>query len=605
MATHLSKDKPRLNRAGMTGPLPIERNPFSSILLLCLCLGALIAWSFAPLLRAGFIDLDDDLYVTANDHVRAGLAWPSVKWAFSSTEATNWHPLTWLAHSLDCQLFGLQPWGHHLMSLLIHGLNAWLVFLLFTRMTGALWRSFFVAALFAIHPLHVESVAWIAERKDVLSTLFFLLTLWAYCRFVEKRRTAEGGWLWYGSALLCFVLGLMSKPMLVTLPFVLLLLDYWPFQRGAVRQTQSERPPGSKLSAQSQTWAWGRLVLEKLPFFFLSAISRVVTFLVQQKGGAVAHVIQLPVSLRLENALVSYARYLGKTVWPADLAIFYPHPGRWSAWSVVFAAAPVFGLTLLAWRSRGRRPYAWVGWLWFLGTLVPVIGLVQVGRQAMADRYTYIPLLGVFVIVAWSAQELLGTWHYRSVAWWAAGGALIGLCAISTRRQAGYWRDNETLWTHAAAVTRNNFLAYNNLGLVYEKQGRLDEAALEFQEVVRLRPEDAETRGNLANVYCRQGRIERGLAEYEEAARLKPESAEVHHNLGVTLCIAGRYEEGITHFKQVVKLRPQSASAQLDLAMAWLQKGSRPEAIVHLRKALELQPDYHPAQEQLQALTRQ
>ena len=368
-----------------------------------------------------FINLDDDLYITENDQVQKGLSRESVVWAFTTTHAANWHPLTWLSHMVDFQLYGLNPKGHHLTNVFFHLLNTLLLFFVLQRMTGALWRSGFVAALFALHPLHVESVAWVAERKDVLSTLFWLLTIWAYTWYVERPRRTR-----YLLTLLTFTLGLMAKPMLVTLPFVLLLLDYWPLGRFQVGQldTALSAPGQASLSTRSVWSQTLRLIWEKAPFFALAAASSIVTFLVQKGGGAVRPWERFPITIRIANGLVSYVKYMGKMIWPSDLAVFYPHPGAsLPIWQAVAAGLLLLSISIAAIRLAKNHPYLAVGWLWYLGTLVPIIGFVQVGGQALADRYTYVSLIGLFIIIAWGVSDIVAKWRYQRVVFIIAAGA--------------------------------------------------------------------------------------------------------------------------------------------------------------------------------------
>ena len=450
--------------------------------LLALLLALATIALYWPATRCDFITLDDPDFVTANLHVQGGLSWEGVKWAFCNTEqATYWAPLMWLSHELACQLFGLNPWGHHLINVLLHAANTALVFLLFQRLTRATWRSLLLAALFGWHPLRVESVAWVTERKDVLSTFFGLLCLMAYVCYVGESKVqspkskvqspkSKG---FYFLALLFFALGLMSKAMLVTWPFVMLLLDYWPLQRFKVQ--------GSGFSVRS-------LVVEKIPFFALAAAASVVTFVVQKKGGAIAAIESLPLGARAGNALVSYCRYLGKTFWPADMAVLYPHPGHWPLAEVLLAGLFLAGISALVFMQRRRQPFMLMGWLWFVGTLVPVIQLVQAGLVAMADRFTYVPSVGLLVLIIWSGYELTRGWRHHVMLLSLAGAAAVVLCMALTRQQLGYWRDSETLFRHALKVTQNNYFAHYNLGDALFSQGQTDEAISQFREAIRLKP---------------------------------------------------------------------------------------------------------------------
>ena len=465
---------------------------------LCLLLAAVTLAVYWPVMRCDFVDYDDPAYFMFNHHVQAGLTLNNVTWSFGTTATGNWHPLTWLSLMLDETLFGKSPAGPHFTNLLLHVANTVLLFLLFRRLTGAVWRSALVAALFALHPLHVESVAWISERKDVLSTFFGLLALWAYARFVQKSevrsqksevenqvsglRLSTSGYYWL--ALLFFSLGLMSKPMLVTLPFLMLLLDWWPLQRFTI----------SKLRTTAS-----RLILEKIPFFVLSAISCVVTFIVQQKEGSVVAWVNLSTAGRVENASVSYTRYLGKTFWPFGLANPYPHPGHWELWVVIFSMVLVVGLTVAAvWVGR-KCPYVAVGWLWYLGTLFPVIGLVQVGIQSIADRYTYVPLIGVFMILAWGLDEAGANRRLPRQLLVVIALLLLVASGLRTRNQLSYWQNSGTLFNHTLAVTGNNSTAYSALGSYLLRQGRSMEATNYYIKSLQIHPDNPDVIFNLGN----------------------------------------------------------------------------------------------------------
>jgi Tfp pilus assembly protein PilF len=578
-----TKSKPDVMQAAIPA---MARFHFPAWLLAVLLALATIAL-YWPAMRSDFINYDDPDYVTANSHVQDGLTWAAVKWAFTNTEqGTQSAPLMWLSHELGCQLFGLNPWGHHLINLLLHAANTALVFLVFRRMTGATWRSLMLAALFGWHPLRVESVAWVTERKDVLSGLFWMLTLLAYAKYVEAGRIRDPKLkVWYGTALGMFVFGLMSKPMVVTLPCVLLLLDYWPLKR-----ISEFRFPNSDLK---------RLLVEKIPFFALAAGMSIVTFLVQKQGGTVATIENLPLGARVGNALISYCRYLEKMFWPMDLAVFYPHPGHWPPEKMLLAAVFLCGLSALLFMKRGSHPFLLVGWLWYCGTLVPVIGLVQVGEQSMADRYTYIPSLGVLIPVIWGAYEFSRRWRFHEVVLSAVGLAAMVLCFAMTRQQLGYWKDSETLFRHALTVTQNNYVAHNNLGSALDKKGQTGEAIRQFQAAILLKPDDADAYYNLGNALLRQGQTDEAVRQFQAAIRLKPDDADVHMNLGVALFSQGQTDAAISQFKTVIRFKPDFVAAHINLGNALLHQGQTDEAISEYQAAVRLKPDDAAAQRNL------
>lgn len=517
----------------------------------------------------GFVDYDDGDYVMANSHVQAGLGWAGAKWAFTTGHASNWHPLTWLSHMLDVSLFGQNAGGHHVTSLLLHCVNSALVFLGLRALTAASWRSFMVAALFAWHPLHVESVAWISERKDVLSAGWALLCLLFYASFVaESKVRSPKPKIRYGLALTCFALGLLSKPMLVTWPFVLLLLDVWPL--------------GRAISI--------RLLVEKIPFFLLSAASSVVTFLVQRKGGAVSPLETLPIAARLGNAVVSYARYLRKTFWPDDLSVLYPHPGHWPTLQVLAAVVLLVGVTAIAIGWRKRAPFLFVGWLWFIGMLVPVIGLVQVGIQSMADRYTYLAHVGLFTALIWGAGECLARWPRMQPAGLGFGGLILSVCAVLTFRQTGIWADSETLFTNAVRVTENNYLAYNNLGFYLANHGRADEALTNYEASLRINPRYAEARNNLGHVLAGRKRLAEAIAHYRAGLAAAPDNLEIHNNLGNALAEIGDPEGAMAEYRFVLQRNPEHADAHNNLGIALAMRGQLAEAMEHFQLALRSKP---------------
>jgi protein O-mannosyl-transferase len=576
-------------------PAPSNRNPGtcsrSQCLLVSLLLLTLVGWTFLPCLHNDFVNYDDPDYVTANAHVQGGLTWSGVQWAFSSRAAANWHPVTWLSHMADWQVYGGRAWGHHLTSVLLHGINAVLLFVVLRNLTGSLWRSLAVAVLFGVHPLRVESVAWVAERKDVLSGLFWLLTLWAYARYAQSRDqhstlntqhstfNVRAG-KWYGLALVLFALGLMSKPMVVTLPFVLLLLDYWPL--GRMRGAEAGVRAGGRTVV--------RLALEKWPFFLLSAVSCAVTFLVQRHGGAMVLMAGQPFEARLENALVSYCRYLGKFFWPENLSVVYPVVDHWAGSAVILSLALLLGVSVFAVAVRRRFPYGLTGWYWYVGTLVPVIGLVAVGEQAMADRYTYVPMIGMLILLVWGAGDLIG--HRRPQAGIAAGVAVVAAlaCIALTRRNIGCWRDGENLFRHAIAVTENNYSAHASLADALLAQRRFEEALAEAAEAVRLRPDSAESRNNLGANLARVGRLDEAIAQFQEATRLQPGYVQAHANLARALDDAGRLDDAIEEYRQVIRRQPDLVTPYNQLGIALAKRGRLDEAIAQFQTAIRLNP---------------
>jgi len=547
--------------------------------ILSLVLTALVFAAFQPALDNDFVGYDDTDYVTSNLVVQRGLNWEGVKWAFTSTEAANWHPLTWLSHMLDVQCHGLNPTGHHLSSVLLHMVSTVLLFLGLRLMTGATWRSWLVAALFGLHPLRVESVAWVAERKDALSALGWFLTILVYAHYVKTTGTDRNRRLiLYFLALLCFAGGLMAKPMLVTLPFVLLLLDVWPLKR-------LER---QRLSA---------LVLEKVPFLLLSAASSLVTFLVQKGAGAVDEHMSL--GYRLSNVLISFVRYVGKTLWPADLAFFYPHPPQWPIGFIAAATLLLLAISALAFHLRRRQPSLLVGWCWFLGTLVPVIGLVQVGQQSIADRYTYLPSVGILIALVWGIHALVA--DRRPL---AQGLALAGTVAalagvVLTRQQTRVWKDTESLCRHAIAVTPNNYLAHDMLGAALEKQGKNAEALQEHLRALEINPNYADAHNNLAVALQHEGRLAEAVLHYQLALRGRPRYPEAHFNLAVALESDGQFDNAATEYSHAINLRPHYADARYNLGRLYGRLGRLDEAVVQFQETLRINPQLADAHNNL------
>jgi Flp pilus assembly protein TadD len=573
---------------------------------------------YAPVGNHDFVAWDDPDYVSDNMHVAAGVTWDGVRWALTTGHGGNWYPLTWLSYMLDVQFFGMSAGPQLFTNLLFHTLNALLLFGLLHAMTGALGRSAFVSALFVAHPLHVESVAWISERKDVLSTLFGLLALWAYFQCTRRPRRTP-----YLTVLLFFALSLMAKPMLVTLPLVMLLMDYWPLRRVALHPRYVDL----------------QLVREKLPMLAIALVSCAITFVTQQRAGAVTTLTKVPLDLRAANALASYTAYIGKMLWPWSLSAFYPlfhlTPG------VVLGSGMALAVTslLVIWGAQ-RHPYLPVGWLWYLGTLVPVIGLIQVGSQSMADRYTYFPLIGLFIILAWGIADLLASWPHQEILLPAGAAIVILVCATTARTQVLSWKDTMTLWTHALEVNADNDVAHYLLGDWLTKQGRLQEAMAHYSEALRLKPDNAEAHDSMGFALASQGRFSDAISQYSEALRLKPAFAAAHCNLGLAMANEGRVEEGIgeisealrinpdfvearnnlgivlanqgktgeaaAQFSEVVRLKPSNAAAHNNLGILLANQGRLGEAIAHFSEAVRLQPDFAVARNNLQtALTKQ
>ena len=525
------------------------RKPSRRWVTACVCTGlAILTWAvFGQTLRYDFVNYDDPHYVYQNTRITSGLSLDNVAWAFTHIHSENWHPLTTITHMLDCQLFGLKAGWHHFTNVLLHTLAVVLLFLALQRMTGALWRSAFVAALFAIHPLHVESVAWVAERKDVLSGVFFMLTLIAYVHYTRAPSTWR-----YLIVALVFALGLMSKPMLVTLPFVLLLLDYWPLRR--IRAQRSD--VGRQLS---------RVFLEKIPLFALSAISSTVTYLAQR--GALGWTEQLPMSARMNNVIVTYVIYVRQMFWPANLAVFYPHPeNRLPSWEIILALTFLIGITAAAIILRKNEPYFITGWLWYLGMLVPVIGLVQVGWQGHADRYTYLPQIGLYISGTWAVVDLTASWRRQRLFLGAAALLVIGALSWSGSIQTSYWRDSETLFKHALAVTKNNDVAENNLGIIFLEKGQLDEAISRLQAAIDLRPENGPAHNNLAKALLQKGRLPEAMVHYRKFLEIEPENVEARNILGTALIQQGRIKEAIEQWQDALTIEPENGNAASNLA---------------------------------------
>lgn len=622
--------------AKMASPLNVQTPRTAGRGLICLTLGLITLAVFAPALQHEFLAYDDGQYVTENPHVVGGLSWQGVNWAFRAFYASNWHPLTWLSHMVDCQLYHLRPAGHHLTSVLLHVGNSVLLFLVLCRMTGTTWRSAFVAALFAWHPMHVESVAWVAERKDVLSAFFFLLTIGAYVKYAESKVSGAilhpPSPIFYLLALLCFAFGLLSKPMVVTLPFVLLLLDYWPLGRFQPRTRAQSINPISQQSSDpplhNSTTPTLRLILEKLPFFAFTAAGCLLTISAQRRAYSIVSTAALPADQRIFHALSSYLHYLSATFVPRRLAVYYPYETAITRAEIAVGSAVLLFLTLLALWSASRRAYLFTGWAWFLGMLVPVIGFVQVGDQARADRYTYLPLIGLFIAIVWGGSELVeravrNAKMRRILAGSlaaAVGGGLVGATSLQLR----YWKNTRILFEHAARVTRENGRAlvllgsllaeegksaqameYYHRALAYksdspqahfsiakllEKQGKLDQAVAEYKQALWFKPLREETHIRIGRILARQKNYDEAAANYKVALALNPESAPALNNLARLLHTEGKQDEAIETYSRALKFDPRLAEAHNNLGVLLLQKGRVNEGVAELRKALNLKP---------------
>ena len=532
-----------------------------------------------------FVNFDDDRYVTENLHLRNGLSWTTIKWAITSTDEANWHPLTWMSHALDYQWFRLNPAGHHFTSIIFHALSGCILFLLLFRATRRLGLSFLVAAIFALHPSNVESVVWISERKNVLSTFFFLLTLGAYGWYAAKPN-----WKRYLATAGLFICALASKPMVVTLPFVLLLLDYWPLNR--IEGSESKPvAPASAPAVERASRPLTRLLIEKIPFLALSAASCLITMRAQKAAGAVG-ALPFPLGVRLKNALYSYVLYIKETLWPANLAPLYPHPGSaLPIWKAALAAVVLLAISVAI--LKLRRGYLLVGWLWFLGTLVPVIGLVQVGNQAMADRYTYIPFIGLFVAIAWGAAEIAEALKLSSAIRIACAACVVLTLASVTYRQAGYWHDSLRLWKHALEVTNNNFVAEDEYGGALTQLGRFDEAYPHFVRAAQMQPADPVSHSNIGAYLHQHGHAAEAIPQYEIAASLTTDTrvlATTYANLGSAFADVGRYAKAHMAFDKSIRLNPNRFNTWVGMGLLAEREGKVEEAIHDFARSIQLQP---------------
>jgi Flp pilus assembly protein TadD len=588
---------------------PAGLNERWRIPMVCIFLVAAIWLVFGQTLRHDFVNFDDDEYVYNNAQVTPGLTLHGIAWAFTTASSAYWHPLTWLSHMLDCQLWGLHAGGHHLTNVLLHSANAVLLFLVLRRMTSlhpgtgtgapararpgsstpadALWCSAFVAAVFAIHPLDVESVAWVAQRKNVLSTFFWLLTMGAYVGYVVKP-----DWRRYALVMICYGLGLMSKPMLVTLPFVLLLLDYWPLERIVIAQGAD----GGSVPRPLRQAA--RLAFEKVPLLLLAVVSSVVTYLGQKNLSSVTTLKESPLGVRLAKVSVNYVGYLRDTIWPENLTVLYPYPPTFSVATVALCVLLLAGISLLVLWSIRSKPYLAVGWFWFVGTMVPVIGLVQVGNTPVADRFTYVPQIGLYLMGAWAVRDLTVSWCRRQ---WQFAAAVVVISALMVRAsiQTSYWRNSESLWTHVLACNPENVHAHGNLGNALLQKGEVDEAIHQFQKALQIKPNDAEIHNNLGNALLQKGEVDEAITHFQKALQIKPDDAEIHNNLGNALLQKGEADKAIVHYQKALQIKPDDAEIHYNLGNVLFQKGETDEAITHFQKALQIKPDYADAHHNL------
>lgn len=558
-------------------------------ILICLFLVISTLAVYWQVKNSAFV-FDDTLYITDNPHVQSGFTPESIKWAFNYSnrpDHTYWHPLTWFSHMLDCRLFALNPCMHHLDNLFFHIVNSLLLFIVFRRMTGTTWESAFVAALFALHPINVDSVAWIAERKNLLSTFFWLLTMLAYTRYSERPCILR-----YLPVFVAFALGLLAKPMLVTLPFVLLLLDYWPLKRIKFEAQNSknniQRIDGTNFSTTSIL----QLILEKVPFFILSAISIRISTISSHCGDQIISTKSTAIGLRIANALVSYVAYIGKMIYPRNLTVFYPYPETLPVWQVIGAFLLLVGVSAFIVIRWKRFPYLVTGWLWYLGTLVPVIGLMQVGLwPAMADRWAYVPLIGVFTIIAWGISDLQSRWHVKKITISMSAATFLTLLMMVTWVQAGYWKNSFSLFSHAIEVTSNNYLAHNNLGLALKNKGDVYEAIYHYSEALRIDPEYILAHNNLGIALAEQGRTDEAFYHFSKALRLKPDFAEAHNNLGYVLAGQGKIFEAFSHYHEALRIKPGYATAQINLRKLLAERKMIDKAAAKLREALKANPE--------------
>jgi tetratricopeptide (TPR) repeat protein len=540
-----------------------------------------------------FVNYDDNFYVYDNPHVLDGLTSDGIIWAFTTGYACFWHPVTWLSLMLDCQLFGPEPGGFHLVNVFIHIANTLLLFALLKKMTGSLWPSAFVAAAFALHPMHVESVAWITERKDVLSALFWMLTLLAYVGYVKRPAGFR-----YLVTIAIFVIGLMTKPMLVTLPFLMLLLDYWPLERFDFQPAKtSDRRPGKLSSIPDRRRILYKIIIEKVPFLILAVVFSIIAFLTQKASGSIVDIKTIPLTDRVGNALLSYATYIGKMFWPQNLTAHYPlnAAGSITLQQCMLYASLLLVISVFVIRFGRRQKYLPLGWFWFVGTLIPVIGLVQFAGSSYADRFTYIPYIGLFIMLAWGMPELAAKWPHRKIALGTAAVIALTAMGIGASTQAGYWRNSITLFSHAIEVTQNNALAHYNLGVAYGDIGRYQDAIETYQQAVRFRPDYAEAYCNLGGACDELGRHQDAVEAFRQAIRIKPDYAKAYYNLGNVYRQLGRHQDAVEAYKQAIRIKPDYAEAYNNLGVACLKLGRYQDTAEACKQAVRIKPDFAEA----------
>ena len=564
-------------------PNLLKKHP---VTIICVFLTIALCSVYLQVKDHQFIDFDDEQYVTENSHVLSGLNLENIKWAFTSTYATNWHPLTWISHMMDVSIFGMKPGMHHLTNVIFHILNSILLLIVLNQMTGALWRSAAVAVLFALHPLHVESVAWIAERKDVLSTFFWMLTMLSYYRYVGSRTIPK-----YLLMLLFFGLGLMAKPMLVTLPFVLLLLDFWPLKREELYLANNGSLAELSLWPKINPRGILRLILEKVPLMIMALAASGVTFYAQSVGGSVNSLERVSFASRIQNVIISYVAYLWKMVWPLNLAVFYPYPKLFNMLAVVMCLWLLFAITVIVVMSMRRLPYLFTGWFWYLGTMVPVIGIVQVGSQSMADRYTYIPLIGIFVMLTWGIPELLDKWQFKKIALATLIGIVIPILIVCSWMQVGYWKNSNTLFEHALNVTVNNDVAHYSLAKDFIDHGEFDDALKHCTEALKINPYNSHANNIMGLVLKKRGEISKAISYYSKAIQIDSNYVDAYNNLGSAFIDQGKNNEAVRQFSKAIAIEPECVFAYINMGVALYNQGRINEAIQSYQKAIQIKAD--------------